>query len=285
MTHAEKEKRNILMREYKAEGRTAREVADKFGVSRGTAQTICKGVSPQRARTTPVNKGTIQGDDKVAIFIAKHCKGFEYAGNYTGADGRADVKCIECGTVINRSMISIRHNNCTCPTCYEKAKAEREKVKERAKTLKAHALKERRTKAEASQFNKGSQLVFKTCPTCGGLFYKAGSKYCSRKCADKFNNDLKERRRRAKLQEALVDRDINLHELFKINNGVCAICGKRCNWDDYELKGDNVFIAGDNYPSIDHIKPLAKGGLHSWGNVQLAHRICNSLKADGISPC
>lgn len=35
---------------------------------------------------------------------------------------------------------------------------------------------------------------------------------------------------------------------------------------------------GDNYPSVDHIVPLAKGGLHSWDNVQLAHFKCNTLK-------
>ena len=35
--------------------------------------------------------------------------------------------------------------------------------------------------------------------------------------------------------------------------------------------------------SKDHIIPLAKGGEHSWDNIQLAHRICNSLKADKVS--
>lgn len=30
--------------------------------------------------------------------------------------------------------------------------------------------------------------------------------------------------------------------------------------------------------------PLAKGGTHSWGNVRVAHRICNSIKNDAMPP-
>jgi len=45
------------------------------------------------------------------------------------------------------------------------------------------------------------------------------------------------------------------------------------------MDGD-TFIAGNMYPSIDHVVPLSRGGLHEWGNVKLAHRICNSIKKD-----
>ena len=41
------------------------------------------------------------------------------------------------------------------------------------------------------------------------------------------------------------------------------------------------FIAGGRYPSIDHASPVAKGGAHTWDNVRLAHRDCNSVKSDG----
>jgi 5-methylcytosine-specific restriction endonuclease McrA len=33
-------------------------------------------------------------------------------------------------------------------------------------------------------------------------------------------------------------------------------------------------------PTVDHIIPLARGGSHTWDNVQLAHHLCNSLKGD-----
>jgi 5-methylcytosine-specific restriction endonuclease McrA len=35
-------------------------------------------------------------------------------------------------------------------------------------------------------------------------------------------------------------------------------------------------------PTVDHIIPLAKGGTHTWDNVQLAHWSCNSDKRDII---
>lgn len=47
------------------------------------------------------------------------------------------------------------------------------------------------------------------------------------------------------------------------------------------MDGD-TFIAGNMYPSIDHVRPLSRGGLHEWGNVKLAHRICNSIKKDNV---
>ena len=43
---------------------------------------------------------------------------------------------------------------------------------------------------------------------------------------------------------------------------VCQIC--------YEPLGDDV--------SVDHATPIARGGGHSWGNLLLTHRRCNSLK-------
>jgi hypothetical protein len=35
---------------------------------------------------------------------------------------------------------------------------------------------------------------------------------------------------------------------------------------------------GRNYPSIDHMIPVVRGGLHSWKNVKLAHVGCNASK-------
>jgi 5-methylcytosine-specific restriction endonuclease McrA len=53
------------------------------------------------------------------------------------------------------------------------------------------------------------------------------------------------------------------------------LCGGQCSWDDV-VDGN----AGDSYPSIDHVRPLSKGGTHEWNNVKLAHRKCNWEKRD-----
>ena len=77
------------------------------------------------------------------------------------------------------------------------------------------------------------------------------------------------------------DKDITLETLYNRDLGICALCGERCDYTDYIFKGE-VFIAGNRYPSIDHIVPISKGGSHTWDNVQLAHKQCNSVKSNKI---
>ena len=57
-------KLHAKMRAYKAEGHSASEVAEHFGVSEGSAQQICKGIAPQKTRPPkngyhPTNKGVL----------------------------------------------------------------------------------------------------------------------------------------------------------------------------------------------------------------------------------
>ena len=48
------------------------------------------------------------------------------------------------------------------------------------------------------------------------------------------------------------------------------------------MREDGTFIAGKNYPSIDHVNALANGGTHTWDNVRLAHCECNRRKSDNL---
>jgi hypothetical protein len=59
-----------------------------------------------------------------------------------------------------------------------------------------------------------------------------------------------------------IDEDINILALIERDNGICQICEESCLED----------------PSIDHKRPVSKGGTHTWDNIQLAHRICNIKK-------
>lgn len=83
---------------------------------------------------------------------------------------------------------------------------------------------------------------------------------------------------RAKRYGARFDQSISLKELLKKYNGICQICGKPV---DVESKNEKGHVLGD-YPSLDHIIPLSKGGDHVWSNVQLAHVRCNAKKHDHI---
>lgn len=58
----------------------------------------------------------------------------------------------------------------------------------------------------------------------------------------------------------------------------CRTCGAECDLNDHSW----TKYIGPTYPSIDHIVPMSKGGGHVWGNVQVAHIICNSEKGDKI---
>lgn len=74
------------------------------------------------------------------------------------------------------------------------------------------------------------------------------------------------------------DSKITLKKLIKRDGLQCAICGGVCDWNDHSWSE----YSGPTYPSIDHIIPMAKGGGHTWDNVQVAHMICNSRKGDKV---
>jgi hypothetical protein len=76
-----------------------------------------------------------------------------------------------------------------------------------------------------------------------------------------------------------VDKDITLWKLYQRDRGICYLCGGVCDKSDYVIK-DGVKICGKNYPSKDHVIPLARGGKHQWENVRLAHLGCNIEKSD-----
>ena len=123
------------------------------------------------------------------------------------------------------------------------------------------------------------------CECCGELFVPKhhNKKYCSERCARKASNKRKDILRDKRLKEnGEIDNSITLEKLYKRDNGVCKICGGKCNYDDYRRDENGTFIAGSDYPSIDHIIPISKGGQHTWDNVQLAHMICNSIKNNKI---
>lgn len=90
------------------------------------------------------------------------------------------------------------------------------------------------------------------------------------------DNDKYKRRIKHAGYSAKYDSTVTLSKLIVRQKGICQICGKAV--DESDRRGN---IIGCDYPSIDHIKPISKGGSHTWDNVQLAHMKCNSLK--GVS--
>lgn len=55
--------------------------------------------------------------------------------------------------------------------------------------------------------------------------------------------------------------------VFARDGGVCGICGKEADMDNFH---------------VDHVIPLIRGGRHNYGNVQTAHSSCNIAKRDRV---
>ena len=104
MTRAE------MMRAYKAEGHTAKEVAVKFNVSCDWARQICKGVAPQ------LNKNS---ESDVARKIKEKSNGFlEYVSGYTIKEKPVKVRCVVCGGEFERTFHNLTtKGGVTCPHC------------------------------------------------------------------------------------------------------------------------------------------------------------------------
>lgn len=134
----------------------------------------------------------------------------------------------------------------------------------------------RAEKAKKKQENIDYWLHYEaehTCEICGQKFiaHYPTTKICSNKCK-KIKYKPKKR-----YKGITIDSDISLFKLAERDHNQCQICGLFVNWDDY-IKTDKTIVCGNMYPSIDHIRPISLGGLHSWDNVQLAHRGCNTRK-------
>jgi 5-methylcytosine-specific restriction endonuclease McrA len=69
--------------------------------------------------------------------------------------------------------------------------------------------------------------------------------------------------RRRALERAAFVEDVVPSVVFARDGGICGLCMKKV------LRADM---------SMDHIVPLARGGLHCYANIQLAHLRCNISK-------
>jgi hypothetical protein len=76
-------------------------------------------------------------------------------------------------------------------------------------------------------------------------------------------------KRRALRHNAFVA-TVNSTSIFERDNWVCQLCHKKVD--------KNVHRNHWDYPTIDHIIPLVKGGTHEPSNVQCAHMGCNNQK-------
>lgn len=200
-------------------------------------------------------------DDDVARFVKERLPQFKYAGNYAGCDGTVDIQCLACGTVMTRNMGTVRHRNVKCRVCEQKEKERLKQIEQQQKKLETEERKRQQFWGRSFE-----QIEMKQCPTCRAFFI-GRNRYCSDRCARQNKWRMKDGYRRM----------FPLEEVYKRDDGICYLCGKPCDWDDFLVK-DGVIIYGNNYPSRDHVVPKSKGGANDWENIRLAHRGCNAKK-------
>ncbi len=100
--------------------------------------------------------------------------------------------------------------------------------------------------------------------------------YCSQNCRRQSEGFLsakranKARRRAIRKGTDRTDR-FDPYQIFVRDRWFCQLCGVKT---PEPLRGQMVW----NSPELDHIVPLAKGGTHTWDNVQCACRQCNGQK-------
>lgn len=274
-TKSKLEQYDSEVRQMREAGCGRREIAERFNCSLRTVSNYCNEHSIESRAPRAVNKKT---DEEVRQNVHDVTGGaLEYVRGYTRKEDPMTVRCSKCGHEFVRSYTGIVHKkHVGCPECKRvKVEArrqaeEQERAERQAQREKEKAERERlKAEADAARLHR--------CPVCGKETNRP--KYCSNECLRKATNKRGELNRRKMIQDALVDNDITVKGLFKRDGGTCYLCGKPCRLDDYIIKNGTT-ICGDWYPSIDHVIPLAHGGEHSWSNVRLAHRICNSKKSD-----
>ena len=287
-THEQKAIRNEKIAELREQNKSMSEIAEMFGLSVSAVQAICKGLgcggarSNRRAKHTRGNQYSGKKEQSARKYIARH-PGWEYIGGYTSCDGFMDIRH-SCGLVVHKSVVSVRQSDSIqCPVCVKREKEHRREQEEAQRQEREEKRQEERRRKKLNCFS-GETISFKVCVVCNSIFIGRNKRQrcCSAECTRKYLNQIASRNKDARVKGKVVDKDITLDKLYARDYGICHICGGLCDWDDIKTK-DGYVIAGDDYPSIDHVVPLAHGGLHSWENVKLAHRICNTRKGASLA--
>lgn len=194
--------------------------------------------------------------------------GYRYEDQYKPP--RIDQICQVCGASFKRRNI-VRTCSHTCQRVL--VKIERlERV--RAERMLYTAICCRKDNAllklkKASKGTRGKRIWHQgSCSRCDSIFLgRPKAQYCSKSCK---NGDVQDKRRAMK-QGALFTKASRM-QIFIRDSYICQLCNEPTSksYDKHDPKS----------PTIDHIKPLSKGGSHTIDNLQTAHSICNSYKSD-----
>lgn len=300
--------------DYYQQGHTIAETAKKFGVTESAINNPVKVRGLTNGRRGKLSPERVEQQRQEAIKkISDRLDGFglEYIEGYINNESNVKIRCKKCGLEFERTASFTKSGNVVCRRCeHEKALIRQEE--RRQKQIAESAIRHEQREAERLKKNPLGLSYYElekqrkmdevhVCKVCGmeytprqymeseGLILFSNVGYCSHECkrkamnrlskANKRKNGVRDNHRpRAKKYGCEYDPSITLKKLIKRDGLQCAICGNMCDLNDRSW----TKYSGPMYPSIDHIIPMAKGGNHTWDNVQIAHIICNSNKGDNL---
>lgn len=287
MGKPDKEKIRLL----RLKGYTFKEIAEELGITENMAGYHCREmnlggmIKQAKPEARPIKE--------VKAMVKSKNNNIEYVGGYKNNTSDVKLLCTVCGETFVMNWNSYMHSKkAECPFC------RKQRSLKHNEELKKHREEKREEKRKERELNVARKNVIcklvklrekdikenkpHVCRNCGSEYTIRNSgfnseKYCSKKCSDRYSNRTKRDNREEKIKAVTIDDDITVEKLYARDNGVCWLCGRKCDLSDYVVVNKTI-VCGNDYPSIDHVIPLSKGGTHAWRNIKLAHRICNSIK-------
>ena len=217
-----------------------------------------------------------QGENKFRDNFSTRFKDkFEYVYGYVNSGSIVIVKCLSCGELLSRSaQIARKNKQLTCSNCI--------KIKNSTAIEQKMMIKNELNRIREEERIKSITKI-KKCKQCSSEYSttKNIEGFCCAKCLRRYKNNRRDLVRRHRLREnGKVDYTVTLDKLIKRDKGKCKMCGEMVDVNDYTVNEGGVFIASDRYPSVACINPVSNGGTHTWDNIQLAHRNCNTTKGN-----
>lgn len=268
-----------VIRAMREEGKGYAEIAKAINKSKIAISNHCRRYDLGGRRAKDFN--TNNHETFIDRFNEKYKDSFEYVSGYEKDKSNIEVMCKVCHRISTKYSNQALYKNIECQYC-EADKREDKRAKAEA-DAKHKAIQRVKRKVEALSKQRARELrLNKMCGECGKSF-KANhvrTIYCSDDCKSRHFNRSKELRRRNAIASGDIDADISLERVAALDNHICYLCGTTCDANDFVISDDGHFIVGPKHPSIEHVKPLSKGGTHTWDNVRLAHHYCNTIKSN-----
>lgn len=269
------------------QGKSMNSISKEFNMSRSTVKKylVQANIELRAYRNKKLNSVEIK-----SIMNGKY-PNYRYVNGYTDMNSKMIIQCKVCGYKFEYTSQILKSNknlNVQCDKCNQINKLTDLLNKSYIKQMKIIGKqKEIRINEEIKSLKRIARKhrYYLKCEECGRMYFtnRNDTKTCSKRCINKRNNRMKEINRRKIIKgNGRIDWDITLDKLIERDKNICYICNGECNKEDYIFDKDNNFIVGSDYPSIDHVIPINKGGTHTWGNIKLAHHYCNSIKNDNI---